>query len=66
MKRSEIVALVAKTLEDRFDGDNGSWERDAEAVLDAVENAGMLPPFDNNLFMRTWRDGGNGREWEKE
>jgi len=44
MKRSEVVDKMAEIMEDHFDGDNGSWWEDADAVLKYLEGIGMLPP----------------------
>lgn len=45
MKRIDMICLIADALEKNFDGDNGSWLHDAEKALEAIEDAGMLPPF---------------------
>lgn len=73
MKRSEMVELIAKTMEDCLDGDNGSWELDAEKVLKAMEDAGMQPPIVHGLYdtVPTLTPTGNleysyKREWEQE
>lgn len=70
MKRSEMIALMAKVMEESFDGDNGCWETDAEKVLEAMENAGILPPFSHAVFNRNWakfREASpGGNDWDKE
>ena len=50
MKRSEMVELIAQVMEESFDADNGSWEQDAEKVLDAIERVGMIPPKSGQTF----------------
>ena len=43
----------------------------AETVLQSIEGGnefgqGMLPPFSHYIFYKTWRDGGEGYEWDPE
>lgn len=74
MKRSEIVAKIDNHISfmwtkepyveqgtDYFDS-----YRLAEEILQIVEDAGMSPPFDNELYQRTWRSCRHGHKWEKE
>lgn len=67
MKRSEMIDLMAETMEEWFDGDNGSWQGNAEKVLDMMEEKGILPPF-----VERFMHGGNVEQtheyykWEKE
>ncbi len=60
MKRSEMISLMAKTLENNFDFDNGCWETDAEKLLTVMEEKGMLPPniTAEELRGKDWRWGG--------
>ncbi len=45
LKRTEVIALIADIMQKNFDYDNGSWEVDAEKVLNFLEKkVGMLPP----------------------
>lgn len=62
MKRSEMVQKIEWLIDD-----NGhlSSSHLADLILDTVEES-MLPPFNHELYYRTWRNGGTGREWEKE
>lgn len=69
MKRREMVALMAHIMEKHFDGNNGSWEEDADYVLYAMEDAGILPPewenYSPDQVSRTFsvdRDWGRGED----
>lgn len=74
MKRSEMVELIAKTMEESFDEHNGSWQQDAEKVLGAIEEAGMMPPYSSAGRYKIGRSGEtyfsddkqDGFEWDKE
>lgn len=35
-------------------------------VLEFLEESGMSPPFNHELYYKTWREGGDGRGWEEE
>jgi hypothetical protein len=37
-----------------------------DKLLEFQEHYGMLPPFNHDLYMRVWRDGGDGYKWEAE
>jgi hypothetical protein len=69
MKRSEMVQHIANTLEQTFDRDN-TWTLTAEFVLDCCELYGMLPPFNQEAFIKSKNQYGiesaDGNEWENE
>ena len=71
MKRSEMIQKIVKVLHQIQGNEDGevlwpSEEYIAERVLQTVEDEGMPPPFDTDLYYRTWRNGGSGREWTEE
>ena len=70
MKRSEMIQLIK---EDLLNWDNEVRCCDhlkmAEYLLNTMEKAGMLPPFNQSMFKKDWDqhaslDGGN--KWEPE
>lgn len=63
-----MVNLIKYYLElhctpDYLDVDYGVM---AEDLLKLVEDKGMNPPFCELIYYSTFRDGGNGCEWETE
>jgi len=68
MKRSEMLKIIEKTLYPYYIDSIYCYypSQIAEAILQTVENSGMLPPFTHDLYAKTWRDGGEGHEWEAE
>jgi hypothetical protein len=65
MKRSEAIDLILHTVNSIIESDSLMTE-DAEYVLKKLEDAGMKPPFNAQRYYHTWRDGGEGYEWEEE
>lgn len=63
MKRSEMLDLINDFYQECF---NEYAPGFCEDILDILEEKGMLPPFDHDIYMKTWRDGGSGHVWEKE
>ena len=43
MKRSEMLQLIAKSIQEKIGGHYSSFDEHAEAALEACEKAGMLP-----------------------
>ena len=37
-----------------------------DEILTAVEKEGMMPPFNNDYFVKHWRTAVNGYVWDKE
>ena len=71
MKKSEMLEKIKQRIYNIQGGDETGvlWPSEdyiAYAILDEVEQAGMSPPFHPEAYYKTWRDGGHGREWEKE
>lgn len=72
MKRIDMIEKIDNLLMQDFSNPrkdaNGGWDNWAlaEDLLKMIEDQGMLPPFNHDAFYRTWRDGGNGHEWEEE
>ncbi len=71
MKRSEMIQLMLETSAEFYGEDiladfKDFERRFVEAMLKTVETHGMLPPFNHDMYYNTWRDGGNGRQWEPE
>ena len=68
MKRSDII----KTIMDAFELEGLGCimrEKDAEAILEAIEKAGMVPPLDESKSFKMLHSGEmiyEVREWEKE
>lgn len=64
MKRSEMIAIIQKSLESNGEGYHSNTASD---VLDAIEKAGMMPPniekrepdWEINMHLPTY-------DWEKE
>jgi hypothetical protein len=54
MKRSKVIEKLAEVLEFNFDFDNGSWDRDAQAILEYLESIGMKPPRDAVTLLHKW------------
>lgn len=74
MKRSEMITLICKTFE--MEGLGSTMrEKDADAILRAIQKAGMLPP-QRIIDPERWVDGEYGirylkgntlhRSWEPE
>ena len=75
MKRSEMLAKIAvQILEDdtneeiHGEGKEMSYEQMARIALEVCEKAGMLPPFNNEIFQNNCKllQEPHGNEWEKE
>ena len=72
MKRSQMIDVICDALYCHFPTfDTVNHKYIAECVLQSIEGGnnfgqGMLPPFNHDEYYRTWREGGNGHEWEKE
>lgn len=71
MKRSEMLQAIKDVLYPHLPQYPECPDFIAESVLQVIEGGNpsgkaMLPPFNYELYYRTWRDGGNGYEWEKE
>ena len=73
MKRSQMIKVIKDALYphiiDREEGECPDYI--AEVVLQSIEGSnqfqeGMLPPFDPEIYHKSWRDGGSGHEWEQE
>lgn len=45
MKRSEMLSVLEKVINSKLYQDHLFGEEDLNDVLDAIEQAGMLPPF---------------------
>lgn len=63
MKRSEMIKKIEEIIDDTALIHNHVR---AERLLNAIEDAGMMPPFCTDIYYKTWRDGGSGYVWEKE
>lgn len=71
MKRSEMLKLMAKTIEEKsllfcFD-----LKKDCEVLLDLIEREGMLPPTSTIVMIKDTVRGGlkhseTKREWDSE
>ena len=57
MKRSEMLNIIWEAINEL---------EDAEHILQRIEQAGMLPPFNNKYFDLHWRYGVSGHLWEEE
>ena len=70
MKRSEMIDKIAEHVHDAIEIYAGTKEvRDkffAQKILNMIENKGMMPPFNHEEYLKTWRDGGSGYKWEQE
>ena len=66
MKRSEMIKLMTDTFE--FEGLGHEMRvKDANAILFAMERAGMLPPgVATNIYLRSECDYAVISEWEPE
>lgn len=65
MKRSEILEKMVncfKTCEKL----NYSIDKSMSRVLELCEEQGMLPPFNEDVYYKTWRNNGDGYEWDEE
>lgn len=67
MKRSEMIDLISKSIQQEIGGHYTSFTEHAEKALEACEKAGMLPPLihwsktkqqdpDYNSFVNYWED----------
>jgi len=71
MKRSEVIEIIQEVIQKglkEYGASSGRFQRvnTPDEILSALEEAGMLPPFNNEEYMKTWRDGASGHKWEKE
>ena len=57
MKRSEMIRIIWEAINEL---------EDAEHILQRIEQAGMLPPFNGELYYKAWRAGITGHAWEPE
>jgi hypothetical protein len=65
MKRSEAIKKITKILK--------TWEscelnnKTSDEILSMLEYLGMLPPFNSELYAKTWRDSlTGGHVWDEE
>lgn len=65
MKRSEIINLISNDISPWMVNPDKSVGL-AEWVLRSIENAGMMPPFNKELYYNKWREGESGYEWDSE
>ena len=70
MKRSEMLKVIMVAMDKKPDLSIKGITQDADKVLTAIEDAGMLPPFNSWAFIT---DGDHAKErdtiyctWEKE
>lgn len=70
MKRSEVIAIITERFRECGVRPTRIAQEEAEYLLDDLEEAGMLPPFNIHHF---YNDGDNAdermvtyRTWEKE
>lgn len=68
-----MVELMSRAMEENFDGDNGSWEQDADKLLALMEEKGIRPPENGVSYDSGWDAGGEyfctstpTFEWDKE
>lgn len=68
MKRSDMILDIASELvrEETDFLDFGKALIVAEFVLTRIEKEEMMPPFNEELYYKTWRDEGNPYGWEPE
>jgi hypothetical protein len=67
MKRSAMLEFMWNFIQNiENDYDKYMEESDVDDLLKAMEEIGMSPPFDHDMYYNTRRDGGNGRTWGPE
>jgi hypothetical protein len=67
MKRSAMLEFMWNFIQNiENDYDKYMEESDVDDLLKAMEEIGMSPPFDHDMYYNTWRDGGNGHTWVPE
>ena len=72
MKRSEMIHIIADTVEGYDPNGNQLYD----AILNAIEETGMLPPYryqdeplatrSNKLYHRVWDREDGKNDWESE
>lgn len=71
MKRSQMLQFIKEALHPHLPQWQECPDFIAESVLQVVEGGnplgeGMTPPWDHDIYYRTFRNGGTGHEWEPE
>jgi hypothetical protein len=68
MKKSEFKWMLAgflSTIYETYKHPEEQVER-ANLILNFLEEMGMRPPFNHDLYTKTWHDGGMMHCWEEE
>lgn len=65
MKRSDMISLISNFIYE-LNVEPDECDAISDKILTKMEDAGMLPPFNNVVYYNSWRDGGTGHVWEKE
>ena len=63
MKRSEMIAIMVEAGDSEF---VMTLEQIADRMLDAQEEAGMLPPSDISMTVECWDDFEDSLRWTPE